>query len=151
MTNSSNPLNSRYGHRCYIFEMSGRVCYDPHNGRQSKHEDYWCVINVNREITRYYREQFRRKFGILLYAPAFDAHISVLRGMKHSTPKMDENWEYLNNKDVEIYYDSDLYWNNNHVWINTYCKEYFNIREYYGVADWNVSNFSHLTIGKFLP
>ena len=149
MNNSINPENTRYGHRCYTFSMPGVVCYDPVRG--NKTSPHWCIIEIDKEITRYYRTQFKKRFGIELYAPSFDAHISTLRGEAEYTNQMQENWKYLNSRQVEIWYDSNLYWNNQHVWLNTYCQEYFDIREYYSVENWNTKDFSHLTIGKFTP
>jgi hypothetical protein len=62
---------------------------------------------------------------------------------------MDSDWGFLDGKNVEIWYDSNLYWNEQHVWLNTYSKEFFQLREYYDIPDWNTKSFGHLTIGKF--
>lgn len=147
--NTHNPVNPRYGHRCYNFCTKGVVQYDPNSSRKA--EPHWCIIEVEKDITRYYRELFKKKFGIILYSPAFDAHVSVLRGMGEVTEKMTTDWRYLDGKETEIWYDPNIYWNEQHVWLNTYCEDYYNIREFYGVENWNTHNFSHLTIGKFTP
>lgn len=145
--NNYNPINLRYGHRCYVFSTTGTIIYNPNNSKRA--EPFWCIIDIEKDITRYYRELFKKKTGIILHSPAFDAHVSVLKGLEQATEKMKTHWEYLNGKIVEVHYDPNIYWNEKHVWINTYCKEYFDLREYYGVLDWNTKDFSHLTIGKF--
>jgi hypothetical protein len=145
LDNSYNPIHSRFGHRCYTFSTDGVIQYDPPRG--NKTESHWCILDVNKGITEYYRNQFKKKFGIVLFKPAFDAHVSVLKGLH--TPKMDSDWGFLDGKNVEIWYDSNLYWNEQHVWLNTYSKEFFQLREYYDIPDWNTKSFGHLTIGKF--
>lgn len=147
--NSINPKHITFGHRCYTFTTNGKIIYDPKDRKKS--ETFWCIIDIEKELTRYYREQFKKKFGVILYAPAFDAHISLLRGEGESTEKMSNDWGYLDKKEVEVAYDSNIYWNSQHVWLNTYCEDYFEVRKYYDVEDWNTKNFSHLTIGKFRP
>lgn len=147
---SNNPIHERFGHRCYHYSLEGIIRYDP-NADKRKSNPYWCIVDVDTEVTRYYRELFKKKFGIILYKPAFDAHVSVLRGEDEFTTKMQEDWKYLDNKEVEVWYDPNIYWNEQHVWLNTYCQEYFDIREHYEVESWNTHNFSHLTIGKFRP
>lgn len=146
--NSYSENHPRFGHRCYHFSTTGKIIYDP-NPDKKKREPYWCIADVEKDITKYYREQFKKKFGIILYKPAFDAHVSVLKGLESKTDKMDTNWGYLEGKEVEIWYDPNIYWNEKHVWLNTYCQDYFDIREYYDVPEWNTKDFSHLTIGKF--
>lgn len=142
--NSVSSSHERYGHRCYTFSIEGRICYDPSRGKKT--EPHWCIIEVDKEITRYYRYQFKKRFGYELYSPSFDAHVSVLKGLW--TPEMENDWKYLDGITVEVWYDSNLYWNNKHVWLNTYCEEYFTLREYYQIPDWNTKDFGHLTVGK---
>ena len=143
--NSINPINKRYGHRCYTFSIEGIIVYDPERGR--KGSSHWCIIEIDREITAYYRYQFKKQFGIVLFAPAYDAHVSLLKGIE--TPKMTTDWKKLDGKKVIVHYDSNLYWNDKHVWLNTYCEEYFDLREFYEIPDWNTKDFGHLTVGKF--
>lgn len=143
--NSTNENHERYGHRCYTLSIEGKICYDPSRGKKT--DQYWCIIEIDKEITRYYRYLFKKRFGYDLYSPSFDAHVSLLKGFH--TNKMDENWKHMDGKIVEIQYDSKLYWNEKHVWLNTYCPEYFELREYYNIPEWNTKDFGHLTVGKF--
>lgn len=142
--NSISHINNRYGHRCYVFHIEGIICYDPSRGK--KQDPYWCVIEIDKEITRYYRAQFKKRFGYELLSPSFDAHVSVLKGI--NTPEIENNWKHLDGKKVTVWYDPNLYWNNKHVWLNTYCEEYFELRKFYNIENWNTKDFGHLTIGK---
>ena len=146
VANSHSLENERYGHRCYTLSTAGVIVYDP---PRPKTMPYWCIASIDKDITAFYRKLFESKFGVSLYAPAFDAHVSILRG--RPTPKMDTDWGYLHNTSCEIWYDHRLWYNHQHVWVNTYFPEYFQIREYYDVPCWNTKLFGHLTIGKFNP
>lgn len=71
-----------------------RVVYDPPRGDMRNRTSWWCVANVDREITRYYRWWIDKQINILkldgrgLCQPAWDAHISIIRGEKPSPDKM---------------------------------------------------------------
>lgn len=144
--NTISDNHERFGHRCYTQSTEGKICYDPVRGK--KVDPYWCIIEMDKEITRYYRYLFKKRFGYELYSPSFDAHVSVLKG--EVTPKMTDEWKYLDGKIVEIKYDSNLYWNKKHVWLNTYCDEYFELRNYYNIENWNTKDYGHCTVGKIL-
>lgn len=72
----------------YAFHSgTGRIVYDPRRGSMKSRTAWWCVINVDREITRYYRWLIEREFWgrtairpEWLCQPSWDAHISVVRG-----------------------------------------------------------------------
>lgn len=64
------------------FVSTGRIVYDPPRGQMKRRTQWWCVIDVDREITRYFRWWVERRYGTILYKPSWDAHISVVRGEK---------------------------------------------------------------------
>lgn len=138
--------NTRYGHRCYSHTEPAIIQYDP---PRPKPTPYWCIAHVDPALTAYYRTLFQQHFGYKLYPPAFDAHVSILRGMP--TPKMDTEWGFLNLQPCTIHYDHRIWYNQQHVWLNTYFDEYFQIRAFYEVPQWNTQLFGHITIGKFTP
>lgn len=138
--------NPRYGHRCYTCTEPAIIQYDP---PRPKHMPYWAVAQIDTQLTAYYRKLFQQQFGIALYAPAFDAHVSILRGIP--TPKMDSEWGYLDQQPCTIHYDNRIWYNHQHVWLNTYFPEYFAIRQFYNIPLWNTQLFGHITIGKFTP
>lgn len=63
---------------------SCRIVYDPYRGGMTRKTSRWCVAEVDREITRYYRYQVLKRYGIALYPPSWDAHISIVRGERFS-------------------------------------------------------------------
>jgi hypothetical protein len=40
----------------------------------------WCVLNVDPEITRYYRTIVNNQYGINLSKPSWDSHITIIKG-----------------------------------------------------------------------
>lgn len=60
---------------------SARIVYDPHRGKMARRTRWWAILPVDREITRYYRWWLTKELHIKrLFAPAWDAHISIVRG-----------------------------------------------------------------------
>lgn len=60
---------------------TGKIVYDPFRGQMKRRTEWWCVLEVDKEITRYYRWWIKKELHIhSLVQPAWDAHISVIRG-----------------------------------------------------------------------
>ncbi len=130
----------------------GRIIYDPHRGTMKANTNWWCVIDVDKEITRYYRWWLRYEKHIILQQPAWDAHISVVRGeravqknaavwKKHHGRKVKFRYEH---GDIQISKDKDApgYFH----WIRVDCPVVDEIREELGlIASWK---YHHLTIGR---
>lgn len=81
---------------------SGRIVYDPF--RAGKKEPYWCVVEVDTEITRYYRWWLQKEKHIILQKPAWDAHISVVRGERRAAKKQ-ELWKKYHGRKVDFLYE----------------------------------------------
>lgn len=70
---------------------TGRLIYDPHRPGLKKRTKWWCIITVDREITKYYRWWIQRELHIKeLKQPSWNAHISINRG-----EEPDDNLKYL--------------------------------------------------------
>ena len=65
-----------------MHQSTGKIIYDPKRGQMKRKVDWWCVVNADREITRYYRWWVQNRYHIKLHEPAWNAHVSVLRGEK---------------------------------------------------------------------
>lgn len=108
------------------FSSVGKIIYDPKRDSMKKNTNWWCVINVDREITRYYRWFIQKKFWgdsaitpNWLCQPSWDAHISVVRG-EQPTPEYMPKWkehhaqkvqfEYFNDIRSIVRNDGDVYW-----------------------------------------
>jgi len=70
-----------------VYRGTGFIQYDPYRGGMKTRTQNWCIVNIDREITRYYRWWLDKEIlnplgldqgGLML--PAWDAHISVIRG-----------------------------------------------------------------------
>jgi len=136
-------------------EGTGTIIYDPYRGGMKNKVNWWCVIEIDKEITRYYRWWVERRYHVKgLCPPAWDAHISVIRGEKPRHDKMDL-WKKYHGQTVNF-----LYEHNPHLapkrthridepgrfWlIDVKCDMGKNIRDEFGLpSDWLL----HITIGR---
>lgn len=136
----------------YWHEGVGTVVYDPHRGTMRNNTNWWCVINVDREITRYYRWWLQKEKHIILQQPAWDAHISVIRG-ERSVARNQHLWKKYHGKrvpfryehgDIQISKDKDA--PGHFYWIRVDCPAVDEIREELGlIASWK---YHHVTIGR---
>lgn len=133
-------------------EGEGRIIYDPHRGTMKRDTNWWCVIDVDKEITRYYRWWLQKEKHIILQQPAWDAHISVVRGekavlrnaklwKKHHGRKVKFRYEH---GDIQISKDRDA--PGSFYWVRVDCPVVDEIREELGlIASWK---YHHVTIGR---
>ncbi len=84
-------------------KTSGKLIYDPHRGEMKARTDWWCVVNVDREITRYYRWWLQYTKHIYLQPPSFDAHVSVIRGEK-PIPNLMHLWKKYQGQKFDLEY-----------------------------------------------
>ncbi len=142
---------------------TGVIQYDPPRGRMKKKVDWWCVINVDTEITRYYRWWVEKELHVKgLHPPSWDAHISVVRGSNDIRsydrdfpkpyPNAKELWKKYNGEVVEFQYQHNpqrgkdrvelegSFWN-----VEVLCPRGTAIRKELGLKhDWPL----HLTFGR---
>lgn len=144
-----------------------RISYDPYRGDMKSKVKRWCVADVDREVTRYLRwwadTELLNKTGVAGYGlslPAWDAHISIIRGENdvRNVPKevLDELWGKYDGQLVEFEYSLDLRQSGDkkvdgfdpkeHFWfVNVYSDEMTYIRKELGLPyNWNL----HLTFGR---
>ena len=133
-------------------ESTGRIIYDPHRGEMKANTSWWCVIDVDKEITRHARWWLQKEKHIILNQPSWDAHISVVRGEKPNK-RFADAWKRRNGQrvkfryehgDVQISKDKDQpgYF----YWIRVDCPVVDEIREELGLpASWK---YHHITIGR---
>lgn len=137
-------MNLLLRHRCFDFETTGKVVYDPDRGTMKNNIDHWAVITVDPAISTYYRKLFYQRYGIELDKPNWEVHCSVLKGYN----LMDKNkpWGWRDQEMVDVNYTHELFWNSTHVWINCYSQAFFEIRDFYNIQGLDQG---HITIGKF--
>ena len=136
----------------YSHRGSGKVVYDPKRGDMRANTTNWCVIELDREITRYYRWWLQKERHIILQQPAWDAHISVVRG-ERLTPEQMKMWKKQQGRIVDFVYEhgdiqvsKDKDAPGHFFWIRVDCPAVDEIRTELGlVASWK---YHHITIGR---
>ena len=94
----------------HFFESTGKVVYDPYRGGMKRRTEWWCIVTVDREITRYYRWWVGRYFwgatamrDDWLCQPSWDAHISIVRG-ERPQPDLQDLWGKYQGEEVTFAY-----------------------------------------------
>lgn len=82
---------------------TGIIQYDPPRPGMQARTQWWSVATLNREITRYYRWWLEFEKHIRLQPPAWDAHISIVRGEK-PRPEFMDVWKKHQGKQIEFFY-----------------------------------------------
>lgn len=149
--------------RYYPRTSTGTIIYDPPRPAKIREkEGRWAIIDVDPEITRYYRWWVDREiYNKLafdkggLVQPSFDAHISIIRGYEDTIgyeDKVDELWKKYHGQEVSFNYGIHVrqtkksrrgnarYW-----FVDVHCEMWHVIRDEIGFT--NPFN-CHLTIGK---
>jgi len=126
----------------------GRIVYDPNRHGMKNKTQWWAVVNIDREITRYYRWWVQKEFHIELADPSWDAHISIIRGERPPSDKM-HLWKKYHGEHIEFKYghnvrqgrrDEGLYWH-----VDVESPQLIAIRDEFGFpSDWKL----HITIGR---
>lgn len=125
---------------------SGVIYYDPPRPGMKRRTDWWCIVDVDREISRYYRWWVMREKWIDLCKPSWDCHISVIRGEKPSDD-LTHLWRKYHGQRVDFLYSHEVrptrsgtFW-----FIEVQCPELMEIRKEFGLpTNWPL----HITIGR---
>jgi hypothetical protein len=83
---------------------TGIIKYDPHRGDMRNRTKWWAVVDVDRDITRYYRWWLKKEYHLILEQPAWDAHISIFRG-EPACGQHPGLWKKYQNKRVDFLYE----------------------------------------------
>lgn len=146
-------------------ESRGRIVYDPKRPNMKNRTKYWAIVDVDREITRYFRWWVDRELlnitgveGFGLKQPSWDAHISIIRGENdvRQVPRdmLRELWGKYQGQEVTFRYSLNVRqsgdttgWDRpDHYWfVNVESPELIDIRKELGLPyNWSL----HLTIGR---
>ena len=124
--------------------------YNPRRGK-NQNSDWWLVVEVDPEITRYYRWWAKTSLGILLHAPSWDAHVSVVRGEE---PKNRLAWGKHDNQIIAFNVKPDVRqtgdttgWDrpDNYWFVDIFSAELSAIKQELGFAP---KEKYHITIGR---
>lgn len=113
-------------------------------------EPYRLIVEVDEEISRYYRSLVPKHFKIK--KPLYPAHISLLR---NQTPPNMDVWTRYAGQTVSFQYESFVYYDDLYFWLNVYSHELETVRSELGLPPWGDVSLSpdfqhrfHLTIGN---
>jgi hypothetical protein len=117
----------------------------------ARRTSWWCVAEVDTEITRYVRWWLQRELHIHLQPPSWDAHISIVRGEKPDMQKV-HNWKNHHKQHYEFSWDhfdirseEDKVNGGRFYWVNAHCPQFDKIRESLGLR----TGFRyHITVGR---
>lgn len=128
---------------------TGKIIYDPRRPGMKGRKDWWCIVETDREITRYYRWWVESQLHIKgMCQPSWDAHISVVRGEK-PRPNLMHLWKKYHGQRVEFQYSHSPYSvpdKEGQYWmVDIECPQLLDIRkELQRPSNWKL----HLTIGR---
>ena len=132
---------------------SGIIKYDPPRYGMKKKTQWWAVVEVDKEITRYFRWWIKKELWIDLCQPSWDAHISIIRGERPSNDKKDL-WKKYDGMKIDFKYSLNVRqsgdttgWDRpSHFWfVEVECPQLKQIRDEFGFpSDWK----QHITIGR---
>lgn len=126
-------------------ESTGRIIYDPHRPGLKTKNKWWCILTVDKEITRYYRYWIQRELHVKgLCQPSWDAHISIVRGEKPE-PELINLWKKYHREKVTYRYNISPYRSGHYWFLEVDCPRMVEIRkELNRPIDWKL----HITIGR---
>ena len=136
-------------------KCEGKIVYDPPRPGMKHRTAWWCILQINKDITAYYRWQLKATYGIELCKPSWDAHISIIRGEKPK-PHLMHLWKKYNNKTIEFEYQPFLRFNGDtritksnpvgSFWfVDARANLMTTIRDEFELkSDWN----QHITVGR---
>ena len=78
---------------------TGIIKYDPYRHGMKRKTEWWSIVQVDKEITRYYRWWVKNQYWIDLCQPSWDAHISIIRG-ERPTDRVKHLWKKYHNKQI---------------------------------------------------
>ena len=132
---------------------TGTIIYDPYRGQMKKKTNWWAVVEIDKEITRYFRWWVKKELHVDLFQPSWDAHISIIRGEQPPEDKK-KLWKKYHRQEIEFDYSLDVRqsgdttgWDRpSHYWfVNVQCPQLKLIRDEFGFpSDWS----QHITIGR---
>ena len=136
-----------------MIASSGKIVYNPPRPGLKKKRDWWAIVEVDREITRYFRWWVERELNVKLCKPSWDAHISIIRGERPPIEKL-YLWEKYEGKEIVFKYSVNVRrsgdtTNNdrpqNFWFVEVECPLLREIRDEFGFpSDWK----QHITIGR---
>ena len=132
------------------YECKGILSYEP---KRNKKQDstWWLIVDLDKEITRYYRWWVKRELGVILHEPSWNAHVSVVKG---EVPPIVSAWSKYQGEEVDFRIKHEVRqsgdttgWDRpEHYWfVNIFSQRLSDIRQELGFVP---KDKYHITIGR---
>lgn len=89
---------------------TGTIKYDPHRFGMKKKTNWWAIVQVDKELTRYYRWWIKNQYWVDLKQPSWDAHVSIIRGEKPK-PHLQHLWKKYDGMKIDFEYKHEVHKN----------------------------------------
>lgn len=129
----------------------GTIVFDPIpiRGNVNKlFKPYWAIIIVNDDVDDYYRWFLKKRFNLILSAPAWGPHITIADGQKA------DNWQEMkmNYDNMLVGFEHSIFSRSNseHWWLKVNCPIADEFRGKLKVKK-NLHYSYHLTLGTPIP
>lgn len=131
--------------RFVMYDSSGTLRYSP-KVRDLPTGKWWCVLDCDEEIGRYYRSLFNweNRAKIKIMAPAWGSHISIIA---NEPPSNTDLWLADSGKQFKFSYDPALKSNGEYYWLDVFCEQMLELRERLGLKKEPFYPL-HLTVGR---
>lgn len=134
-----NNINEPGWHTGY-----GKIKYDPFRHGMKAKTTWWANLEVDKEITRYYRWWIKNKYWVDLCKPSWDAHASIIRG-EEPMQSLQHLWKKYNGQKVQFLYQHNVQNSGDFWYVEVKCPLMTQIRDEFELqSHWNF----HITIGR---
>ena len=132
---------------------TGIIKYDPWRGAMKRKTNWWAVVEIDKELSRYYRWWVKKELHVDLYQPSWDCHCSIIRG-ERPPENLRHLWKKYDGHRIEFRYKHHVRQSGDttggdrpdHYWfVEVDCPLLKQIRDEFGFpSNWK----QHITIGR---
>lgn len=131
----------------------GKIKFDPQPIKDSSgnmFKPWWVVILFEDDLGGYYRWWLEKRYKVQLQRPAWDTHISVVRGEECSSELWNKYKNLYDEHEIEFKFCTSIITNADHWWLNIKCDFLNKLRLNLGLSADAHFDF-HITLGTTKP